>query len=77
MRVGPVQSSRTLNLGTFQFKLLQGGDLSKADKNFCPVSVRFIEVPLYLELLLLIISIIKTNLSDNHEYLLLLEALDS
>ena len=34
-------------MGTFQFKPLQGGHLSKADKNFCPVSVRFREVPLY------------------------------
>ena len=49
MRVGPVQNSRTLNLGTFQFKPLQGGHLSKADKNFCPVSVHFREVPLYEE----------------------------
>ena len=31
---------------TFQFKPLQGGHLSKAYKNFCPVSVRFREVPL-------------------------------
>ena len=29
-------------------KPLQGGHLSKADKIFCPVSVRFREVPLYL-----------------------------
>ena len=36
-------------MGTFQFKHLQGGDLSKADKNFGPVSVRFREVPLYLK----------------------------
>ena len=49
MRVGPVQNSRTLNLGTFQFKPLQGGHLSKADKNVCPVSVRYKEVPLYTQ----------------------------
>ena len=47
MRVGPVKNSRTLNLGTFQFKPPQGEHLSKVDKNFCPVSVRFVEVPLY------------------------------
>ena len=47
MRVGPVKNSCTLNLGTFQFKPLQGGHLSKADKSFCPVSVRFRKVPLY------------------------------
>ena len=41
-----VRDSRTLNLGAFQFKPLQGGHLFKADKNFCPVSVRFREVPL-------------------------------
>ena len=35
-------------MGTFQFKPLQGGHLSKANKSFCPVSVRFREVPLYL-----------------------------
>ena len=47
MRVGPALNSRTLNLGTFQFKLIQGRHLSKADKNFCPVSARFRDVPLY------------------------------
>ena len=46
--MGPVYNSHTLNLETFQFKPLQGGHLSKADKNFCPVSVRFREVPLYV-----------------------------
>ena len=47
LRVGPVQNSLTLNLGTFQFKPLQDGHLSKGDKSFCPVSVGFREVPLY------------------------------
>ena len=47
MRVGPVENSRILNLGTFQSKPLQGRDLSKVEKNFCPVSIRFREVPLY------------------------------
>ena len=28
-------------MGTFQFKPLQGGHFSKADKSFCPLSVRF------------------------------------
>ena len=41
------KSSVPLNLGTFQLKPLQGGHLSKADKNFCPVSVRLREIPLY------------------------------
>ena len=49
MRLGPVKSGCTLNLGTFQFKPLQGRHLSKADKNFCPVSVRFKEVLLYID----------------------------
>ena len=47
LRVGPVQNSLTLNLGTFQFKPLQDGHLSKADKNFCLVSALFREVLLY------------------------------
>ena len=37
-------------MGTFQFKPLQGGHLSKAHKNFCPVRIRLREVPLCFEL---------------------------
>ena len=36
-------------MGTFQLKPLQDGHLSKVDKNFCPVSVHFREVPLYFK----------------------------
>ena len=48
-------------MGTFQFKPFHGGHLSKADKNFCPVSVRFREVPLY--------SILNVWGSTNRTYL--------
>ena len=38
-----------LKFGNFSVQTLQGGHLSKEDKNFCPVSVRFKEVPLYMK----------------------------
>ena len=44
--MGPVWNSRTLNLGTFQLKPLQGVHFSKVDKNFCLVSDHFRETPL-------------------------------
>ena len=55
VRVGRVRESGSsvkqpyLKFGNFSAQLLQGGHLSKADKNLCPVSVRFREVLLYCE----------------------------